>query len=212
MSVGSNYVRTMPRLIGICGAKYHGKDTIAKILQKNYGYKIEHFADPLKEVCKSVFGFSEEQLNGDDKERVDAFWGVSPRYMMQRVGTELFRNELSKHVPYLNNDIWLIAFKRRYCINDAHTVVADVRFDNEYDYIKDVGGLVIKVVKCPKQVEVDYHTANMISKHISLDLHQSESNSIGADYIVFNNGTIEELEEKIKKIIEPHGPFMPRTL
>ena len=80
----------LPKVIGIAGRKYNGKDTIGDYLVKNYGYKKIAYADPIKEICKEMFGFNNEQLYGSLKESNDGFWNVSPRKLMQFIGTELF--------------------------------------------------------------------------------------------------------------------------
>ena len=37
----------LPKIIGISGRKYHGKDTIGDYLVNKYGYKKIAFADPI---------------------------------------------------------------------------------------------------------------------------------------------------------------------
>lgn len=177
-------------LIGICGKKQHGKDTIARILAAKYGYKVRHFADPLKATCAAVFGLNDEQLNGADKEVRDNFWGVSPRVIMQLVGTELFRNELAARMPEVGRNIWIRSFAKTYDSN-TNTVIADVRFKNEYEWIKCVGGIVIRV----NRPEMD-----------GGDAHESE-NAIGeftSDYTIENNSTLGHLETEIDKIVSEY--------
>ena len=62
----------MPRIIGVTGKKFNGKDTLGNYLSK-YNYKRMAFADPLKEVIKNVFNFNDAQLYGEDKERIDEY-------------------------------------------------------------------------------------------------------------------------------------------
>ena len=47
-------------IIGIVGKKYHGKDTIADIIVIKYDYRKIHFANPLKEGCRHIFGLTEK--------------------------------------------------------------------------------------------------------------------------------------------------------
>ena len=42
-------------IIGISGVARSGKDSVANILVKNYGFKKMAFADPLKRICSKVF-------------------------------------------------------------------------------------------------------------------------------------------------------------
>ena len=60
--------------------------------------KLFNFADPLKNAIGEIFGFSYEQLHGKEKEIVDPFWGVTPRELFQKIGTELFQYHLPNEV------------------------------------------------------------------------------------------------------------------
>ena len=56
------------------------------------------FADPIREIGK-LFGFTMKQMTDRTlKETVDPRWGVSPRTFMQKVGTEMFRDNLCQDV------------------------------------------------------------------------------------------------------------------
>ena len=43
-----------------------------------------------------IFGFTKEQVYGDLKDVVDSEWGVTPRKVLQIMGTELFQYDLQK--------------------------------------------------------------------------------------------------------------------
>src|SRR5579863_3132559 len=53
-------------IIGITGRKRSGKDTVGNYLVEHYGFVKVSFADTLKEACKIIFGFSDEQVYGDE--------------------------------------------------------------------------------------------------------------------------------------------------
>ena len=58
-------------VVGIGSKKQVGKSTIADYLYNYHDFAIVSFADPLKEACAAIFGFSEEQLYGEEKEIED---------------------------------------------------------------------------------------------------------------------------------------------
>jgi hypothetical protein len=93
------------------------------------------FADSLKLACKVIFGFTTEQLHGSQasKEAIDPYWGKSPRWIMQRVGTEAMRKNVL-------DDVWVRALERQ--LTAGRFAVADVRFPNEADMIRRLGGEV----------------------------------------------------------------------
>ena len=73
-------------IIGITGKKHNGKDTVGDYYEK-LGFVKLSFAQPLKQVCKCIFDFDNDQLYGDKKEQIDEYWKVKPRTIFQYVGT-----------------------------------------------------------------------------------------------------------------------------
>ena len=94
-------------IIAVTGRKYNGKDSIADYLVKNHGYIKLSFADQLKKALELLFNFDHEKLYGSKKEVVDEYWGYSPRYLMQYLGTQVFRDNIDQDfwVKSLENNI-----------------------------------------------------------------------------------------------------------
>lgn len=191
-------------LIGIVGQAGHGKDTIGDILHSKYKFVKCALADPLKEgICKTVFGFTDEQLYTQlGKEKIDDFWYVSPREVMQFVGTDLFREQMGKLLPVAEKEFWLEVFRKKR--NDLikklgyvpNMVVTDIRFKNEAEFIQRHGGIIWKV-----QRDVGSHVqflSDPTRSHIS---EQEQLEITNIDELIMNNGTIEELEQKIDVLI-----------
>ena len=135
-------------IFGLCGNAGTGKDSALEYLKYNpYSSPILKmaFADPIRDIGE-IFGFTREQMTDRKlKETEDPFWGFSPRTFMQKVGTEMFRN-------CLRDDIWIKLLERR--IKDLDNklgadpsmiFVTDVRFPNEAEAIKKMGGYIIKI-------------------------------------------------------------------
>jgi hypothetical protein len=128
-------------IIGFSGYARSGKDTAAQELQRSMGFWVLHFADPLKNAAREIFGFSFEQLYGNLKETVDPFWGISPREALQKLGTEGGRNVFGE-------ELWVKALTRRNENRDEKDyVIADVRFPIEARAIQELGGHVVRVVR-----------------------------------------------------------------
>ncbi len=134
-------------IIGITGKIGSGKTTLANYLVQEYDFIEYSFAGPLKEIGK-IFGFSDQQLYGtqEDKLSLHSHWGISSREFLQKVGTELFRNQLSKVIPdmKIKHTIWADLFKLQYMKKPRHYVISDVRFLDEAKVITELGGIIIR--------------------------------------------------------------------
>jgi hypothetical protein len=135
-------METLPTIIGITGRKFHGKDTLADYLVKQHGYIKLSFAQPLKEICKTIFGFTNSQVNGDLKETIDFRWDVTPRKVMQFIGTELFRDNIGRLLPDIGENLWarcVIEKIKSLLLVDPSSkfVISDVRFPNEIECLRE---------------------------------------------------------------------------
>ena len=144
-------------IIGIYGKKRHGKDTIADFLCKKYGFVKYGFGDPIKEISRIIFGFTDEQLYGEQKDIIDSYWNIKPRDFFQKFGTDYGQFIFPDHFPSIFNDtnkraIWVKLFvnwyKQQKKMNPLlKVVVNDIRFIHEYNSIKELGGYIIKVYR-----------------------------------------------------------------
>jgi hypothetical protein len=184
-------------LLGITGRKYNGKDTAAEYLVKKYGYMQLTMAEPLKEMCKIAFGFNQRQLHGDLKETIDSNWGISPRNALQFLGTDIFRNQIHKLIPNIDDKFWIKCMVTR--INklkeenpNIRIVISDIRFPNEISMISGLEGTLMRVVR--PSINND-------------DCHESEKliSSLNVSYEIFNESTLDDLYTKIDVVMSLLG-------
>jgi hypothetical protein len=140
-----------PRLVALCGVSGAGKDTVAAMLVRRYGFVRVSFAGVLKDVVAVLFGWDRGLLEGLTeesrawRERIDEGWSArlgfpfSPRIALQRVGTDVFRDQF-------HPDIWVLAAESRIMEELARgnsVVVSDCRFRNEIDMLLRFPGAAI---------------------------------------------------------------------
>ena len=178
-------------IIGILGNKNHGKDTISDYISNKYDFKKEAFAGPLKDICKILFGFNNNQLYGDSKDKVDKHWGFTPRDILQFVGTELFRNKMDEMIPGIGTNFWLKCMRRK-CLQQ-NIVISDVRFQNEVDFIHELNGIIIKVQRDEIKTN-DNHISEQEVEHIS-----------NYDFLIKNNSDKSILYSKVDEVIKQLG-------
>lgn len=174
-------------LIGISGPAQSGKSTLAGEFRRlvefrGQKYREQPFAGPLKRMLASI----EVDTSDLSKNVPVAFLdgSVTPRIMMQTLGTEWGRSLLP--------DLWLRVWKHE--LDDgAHCVcVPDVRFDNEADLIRELGGTIIHVKRKP--------TADMLA----VPAHASEAGIKRAkgDIIFYNDRGIEKMAAFAANILD----------
>lgn len=210
-------------IIGIIGFINSGKDTAAKYLVDVHGYKRDSFASALKDAVSVIFGWNRELLEGTTRESrewrdtVDEWWAtrlkiphLTPRWVLQYWGTEVCRKGF-------HDDIWIASLENRLRQHRTENVViSDVRFPNEIRAIRNAGGKLIRVKRGPEpdwyedaknmnQGEINMNWSVSMVRMKNLGIHDSETAWIGSkfDALIENDGTVEELFDKIDSVISP---------
>jgi hypothetical protein len=197
-------------IIGICGFQSSGKDTIADFLIKEHNFIRLSFASALKVIVSIMFSWPKEKLEGLTKEdrewreQVDPWWSKSlkmphltPRFVLQHFGTELFRNRWHPDiwVKVLENQLLDLIEKNSH----VNIVITDCRFENEINMLLRYQA---KIVHVHRNTPEWFHKYKM---GIEVDevkcMHKSEITWIRCyvDYDIDNNGTKEDLYKKIEK-------------
>lgn len=191
VSLPETTIRAMKTLIGIYSpVPGSGKTTVARFLEDKCGFMRFPFADSVKFAGINLLvslGMKEHEAHNllffDKEKQIPVLReGVTGRYLLQRLGTDFGRN-------LIDPDIWVKGWKHEIAstIPTCDNIVADdVRFPNEVQAIRDLGGKIWLV----KRPDVKLQECEM---------HESEGNldAIVFDAIIINDGTIERLHEII---------------
>jgi dephospho-CoA kinase len=174
-----------PLIIGFTGKAGSGKDTASMVTIENNKIDKFAFAAPLKKAAAELFLFTDEQLHTDKKEKIDPKWNKSPRQVLQWLGCEVLRDQFDK-------DIFLKNMSHRIKSSNANIIfITDVRYDNEAELIRSVGGKIIKIERPDlKQIQFFNHSSeNGLSSNL-------------IDIIINNDSTIESLHKKVLNTIQ----------
>ena len=210
-------------IIGFVGFIGSGKDTAADYLVNFHGFRRDSFANTLKDAVAAVFGWDRTLLEGRTKEarewreRVDPWWAerldmphLTPRWILQYWGTEVCRNGF-------HDDIWIASLENKMRKTTDNIVISDVRFPNEIKAIHNAGGVVVRIKRgedpewYDDAVNMNAGPTNMswaISKMRmeQRKIHASETAWVGGkiDHVVSNDGSIDDLFNQIKNLVEDH--------
>ena len=189
-------------LIALSGKKGSGKSTCGKYLVEQYGFKELSFAWPLKEIIRLCFGFTENQINGSEKEAVDSEWGFSYRWVATMLGETLFRQIFGAILVEKGvleseqvNDFWILCLQKKFKAlkeeGPPGVVITDLRYKNEWEWVKEQMGLVVRVER-PGLISTSLHISE-----IDLDdpiLWDRVIVNVNDDYKTFLDTLIEELD------------------
>lgn len=188
-----------------CDSPDEGDDAWMAVYRRaerlNKKFVTEMFPDsPLLQA--TAMGKLKSWLKGLSKEHPQ----VSPRIVLQTLGTEFGRS--------VHPDVWIRMTLRvsskllggGYAYDHSEglsrdpsakpqgVVISDIRFPNELAEIKKVGGFLIRI----KRPQSD-HLANVVgvTNHKS-EMHQSNFDDSDFNFIIFNDKTLEDLEESVR--------------
>lgn len=163
------------KVILVSGKAQHGKDTVASMLQDkliadNHRVLLTHYADLLKYICHSYFGWDG---NKDEK----------GRQMLQYVGTDVIRKQ--------NPTLWVdfvVMMLKYFHENWDYVIIPDCRFPNEVTTIIENGFDAIHL----RVIRPNYKSTLTEEQQ----KHPSETalDNTPPDFYIENVGTLEELE------------------
>jgi hypothetical protein len=179
-----------PNLIGLSGYARSGKDTVAGILGEYYGYTRVSFADQLRAFLYDhnniilnygTGGFPVRLRDEVDRIGWDRAKVLYPevRKVQQDVGNGARE--------FFGEDVWVNRVFGN--LPDGRVAVSDVRYPNEAQAIKDIGGIVLRVER------PGIEPAN---NHIS----DTALNDWAFDGRIANDGSVEDLPGTVLLAVE----------
>ena len=189
--------------VAIMGKANTGKNTLGKMLvrqlrqhnnQEWMSASYMAFADPMKEMIREMFpGLPKKFLYGSSKFRNEivprAFKDGAPltvRQLLIDVGTQ---------GRSYNSEVWVDNFSvRLFRTYRKITVVTDVRFRNEFDYLRKEGFYLIRLYRETGQPEI---------QHIS-ETGQQAIKDEEFDYVLLNNRPLEKIKLEVSNNIIPY--------
>lgn len=173
-------------IIGFTGRKGSGKTAASLALQDN-GFRLLSFASTIKKMANVLLrdaGLTDIDIAhaGDHKEDVLPVIGVSYRNLLQTLGTEWGRS-------LVHENIWCKVARKMLESTLGDVVFDDVRFANEAELIRSMGGVIIHI-----------HRPDLDSD----DEHVSENVTLPSDHVIINNASMADLYRQVWFAVNSH--------
>jgi len=190
----------MVKLIGFTGRARSGKTTAARLINSrniriiNNVTKLQSvrlsFATPLKSMASFLYPEIKESFYGD-KTQVHEPSGKTAREILQLLGTEVCRN--------IYHDTWIDIMDRkvRNHIDKKIITIDDIRFDNEFDFVRNHKG-------------TENYMIGVVRGSDKQDKHKSEDVDAlidKCDYVVYNDGSRDDYINSLRDTLLKIGAY-----
>jgi hypothetical protein len=172
------------------------------------GWQVKKFADKTTKCFKEITGIDFHSLDRDEKEKARLKYIEFAEKSKEIFGKDVWVNALmSEYKPTNLDENGLITVINDYGIKVSvkpnpilfpeeliypSWCITDMRYPNEYDAVKSRGGITIRVNRHNHPNDINPNTEH--PSETALDQHQF-------DYEIINDGSIEDLIEKVKQIL-----------
>lgn len=182
----------MKKLIAFTGPMGSGKSTAIEALKEEYDKTpvvLVKFAAPLYDMQEYIY----RRIASVHTRPADF---VKDRFLLQFIGTDWGRDKISKTIW---GDIWQQEVDQELLVGNL-VVCDDVRFDNEAERVKSLGGVIIKLETKQNLERINTNTG--IQNHTS----EAGVSEPLVDYTIINNGSLAEFKNKLvviyKKLLD----------
>ena len=187
--------QTEPPDIALYGPAGCGKDTVAQILHRQFGYHRVAFADPVRQALRALDPLIPLEGHSPTEsvrltEVVDWMgWEEAKRahpevrMLLQRFGTDAIRT--------LDPDFWVSLAANEVSWTSGPVVFTDTRFINEVEMVKDLEGIVVRVER----------DVLAVAEHLS----ETSLDDVVPDHTLHNDGSKEELEDQVWSLMTKVG-------
>lgn len=211
------------KIYGFVGLIGSGKDTASRYLVARHEFVPFAFADSLKDTVAALFCWPRDLLEGETgasrswRNEIDPWWAAklgiphfTPRWALQNIGTETIRR-------HFNPDIWLMNTERRIeATGSTRVVITDARFANEIEFVRKLGGEIVRVARGPdpKWFEIaeaanasPHETIRAANRQVMLTeyahVHESEWAWAGTDFDhrIDNDGSLDDLHRATEALL-----------
>jgi hypothetical protein len=154
----------MNKIIAFYGPQQSGKSTAADAVAMWQGWRKASFAQPLYDMMSALLRADARTISKE--EPLESLSGRTLRYALQTLGTSWGRE-------CMDENIWLEQMGWK--MLGVDTVIDDMRFFNEYEFLKENGATIVKIDRPEEEAPEDGHAS------------EQDWESFKPDFVLTNN-------------------------
>lgn len=178
------------RVIALCGPKGCGKDTVGALIKEKYSqYNPETiaFADPVKSAVRHIFNLGDESVYSYDRLKratlklkdEEDFYTIEGRRLVREIGMLMRSYDEKQFTRYVQETITQSP--------DRLWIVTDMRFDNEYSFLKQMGAIMVKIIRPSYQYD-GHITERAFDDHL-------------VNHVLMNDGDLDYLRIRVDSVM-----------
>lgn len=157
-------------LLGIAGKAGAGKDTLGLHIGRTYNYYTASLASAIKGMLSCGLGWNYAKWSDREwKETVDPLFGFSPREAAQKLGTE-WRDIIDP-----SKIMWCKVLERERGDKLNKTVVCDIRFPHEQDWIHSHGGQIVYINRKVESISTHMSETSLDMSKVDFNLDNNRT-------------------------------------
>lgn len=187
-----------PQLIGLTGAKHVGKsEVVRELANPPHNYIQYEFALPIKRAVAVLLDCSLSRLSTGFKDLSNTtFSGLTPRDVLVIVGDGL---RFQGHPDFWIN---LTLPEIKTALDDGFRVVVHgLRYTNEVDAIRDLGGVIWRVRRPTVEPKPRTVIDRLLRRVPPLPHSEREWNRLYFDTEIDNSGTLQKLQAQVHQAL-----------
>jgi len=177
-------IKALKTVIGVCGSRLSGKDTVASLIEKNTDIVTVSLADPIKVNYANMMNIS-----------LQALYTQGPLKEKHRIGLITLGAVRRSD----NIDWWCKELHKAH--QQQSVVIPDIRFRNELDYFRQNSeNFILCSIECSDKNKKERGWLPSIADNTTSETERLAFKS-NADFIIDNNNSLIELQKNVKKVI-----------
>lgn len=178
------------KIIALTGPKGSGKDTVGALIKElypQYNPETIAFADPVKDAIRHIFNLGDESIYSYDRLKratlklkdEECFYTIEGRRLVREIGMLMRSYDEKQFTRYVDQTIA--------SNTDRLWVVTDMRFDNEYSFLKQLGAKMVKIIRPSYQYD-GHITERAFDDHL-------------VDKVLMNDGDLQYLKYRTESVM-----------